>query len=204
MKKSKWFSKENNKFKTVIFVEPSPNGELLKLLKETESKFPINDDERIKFIEKAGVKNISLLKVSNPFKENCLAEDNCFPCSTNDTFTDCNKSNIGYRIICKLCESRNITVTYEGESCRNMNIRGNEHMKQLKNKDKNSVLYKHIQSVHAHEENIVKFQMIKTGSFRKPLSRQIDEGLRIKNADKKNLMNSKAEFHGPSIVRKYK
>ena len=38
--------------------------------------------------------------------------------------------------------------------------------------------------------------------FRNPLSRQIDEGLRIKNKKLETLMNSKAEFHGPSIRRK--
>ena len=100
--------------------------------------------------------------------------------------------------------TRGKSVTYEGETSRNIHIRGNEHYKQLQNKSKHSVLYKHIQNEHSHEETLVKFHMFMTRSFKKSLSRQIDEGLRIKHADKTGLLNSKAEFHGPCVVRKFK
>ena len=51
-KKANWFSKDEKSFKTVIFVEPSPYSELIECLKETETKYHISENERIKFIEK--------------------------------------------------------------------------------------------------------------------------------------------------------
>lgn len=105
-KKANWFSKDEKSFKTVIFVEPSPYSELIECLKETETKYHISENERIKFIEKAGKKTLSLMKVSNTFKENCAPEDNCHPCKNNEDLTYCKKSNVGYRIICKLCEHK--------------------------------------------------------------------------------------------------
>ena len=70
-------------------------------------------------------------------------------------------------------------------------------------KDPRSVLYKHVKSDNHKEEEIeVNFNMKILKNFRNPLSRQIDEGLRIKNKKLETLMNSKAEFHGSSIRRK--
>ena len=83
-----------------------------------------------------------------------------------------------------------------------MKIRGEEHKRGLKNKNKNNVLYKHVLDEHKEEEDLVEFEMVKTGSFKTAVSRQINEGIRIKNRDNKTLLNSKAEFHGPSVGRK--
>lgn len=41
-----------------------------------------------------------------------------------------------------------------------------------------------------------------TGVFTHPLRRQIQEGVSIKNTHKDELLNSKAEFHGPSVLRR--
>ena len=64
------------------------------------------------------------------------------------------------------------------------------------------MLWKHIQSDHKNEENVVEFETFVTNTFKKPLSRIIDEGLRIKNLNKNSLLNSKSEYYGPSIQRK--
>ena len=41
-----------------------------------------------------------------------------------------------------------------------------------------------------------------TGSFRKPLGRMINEGLRIKHTREDELVDSDNEFYGPSVRRK--
>ena len=41
-----------------------------------------------------------------------------------------------------------------------------------------------------------------TRSFKTPISRIIDEGIRINNRDKNTLLNSKSEHFGPSVKRK--
>ena len=66
-----------------------------------------------------------------------------------------------------------------GETCRNLYIRGQEHQRELNKKLDKSVLYKHVREDHINEENKVKFDMKITGRFKKPLSRQLDEAIRI-------------------------
>ena len=61
---------------------------------------------------------------------------------------------------------------------------------------------KHILEDHKHEQNIVNFKMKVRGTFKTPFSRIINEGIRIKNIPQTNLLNSKNEHFGPSIMRK--
>lgn len=70
------------------------------------------------------------------------------------------KTNIGYTLRCKVCKD------YEGESCRNMHLRGKEHIQQLKNKDKNSVLLKHVEEDDKEDKENVEFEMVMTKSFK--------------------------------------
>lgn len=60
--------KEQN-LQSVFFVNSTPNSELLKLLKKTEEENKINEDGRIKFVGKAGVKNFDYLKLTDPIQD---------------------------------------------------------------------------------------------------------------------------------------
>ena len=74
-------NKKNNRFKnksksdiqysSVMFVESTPNDELLKLCKNIESKYKISDKDRIKFVSKTGTKLGKIVQKRNPFEENC-------------------------------------------------------------------------------------------------------------------------------------
>ena len=128
VKKKSWYKSSNTNVKTVIFVDPSPNGELVKLLKDTEKIHKIGPADRIKFVQKSGVKVVDILKVDDPFRSNCN-ETNCIPCEGErerggGKLTHCRKTNIGYKIECRLCKDRGIIRNYEGESSRNMYLRG--------------------------------------------------------------------------------
>ena len=105
-------------------------------------------------------------------------------------------------MFCKLCKERGYEKSYEGETHRNMHIRGNEHTRGLKNKSPESPLWKHVNSDHKEEQNKVEFEMELTGTFRKVTSRLINEGVRIKNRDRNSLLNSKSAFYGPAVKRK--
>ena len=63
-------------------------------------------------------------------------------------------------------------------------------------------MFKHVEKEHSHEKDSVKFKMKIVGRFKSAMNRQIDEGLRIQRKSPHSLLNSKAEFHGPSIKRK--
>ena len=62
-------------------------------------------------------------------------------------------------------------------------------------------LLKHNMIYHPGKE--IKFKIKRTGKFHDPLSRQINEGVRINNstANSGYLMNSKAEFHQGQVPR---
>ena len=60
-------------------------------------------------------------------------------------------------------------------------------------------LWKHCQI--AHNSELVKFKMVCLKSFKSAFMRQVNEGVRIENSKADICMNSKAEFHQPSIVR---
>ena len=77
-----------------------------------------------------------------------------------------------------------------------------EHEKQYKNNDKNSVILKHVKAEHEKEEEMVEFDMKVTKTFQKPISRIINEGIRIKNRNRGTLLNSQNEHYGPSVRRK--
>ena len=66
-KKLNWFKKESDNLKSVMFVEATPNSELINMLKKTENIHKIDNNNRIKFVEKCGKKNVDALRVSDPF-----------------------------------------------------------------------------------------------------------------------------------------
>ena len=90
-------------------------------------------------------------------------------------------------------------AVYEGETGRNCYSRGLEHIAGLNNEKDDNPLWKHCQI--QHDGRKVDFKMICLKSFKTAFMRQINEGVRIACCKADICMNSKAEFHQPSIVR---
>ena len=194
---------KGNKLTMVFFVPPAPGSQLSKMLKMSEEKYKIGECDRVKFVETSGRKFIDYFKSSNPFNIKCKPVDKCFPCESNSgRNTDCKTTNIGYSILCKLCKVRGKDISYEGESARSAHLRGNEHFNAFKNKNKSSVMYKHVMNAHANEQSEVKFEMKVVGKFTNCLSRQVNESIRIRSKPASSLLNSKSEFYGPCLKRK--
>ena len=131
--RDKWFvsrKNDNVKYSSVMFIEATPDSELVNTLKKIEEKHKISTDKRIKFIEKGGMKLIDAVRPSNQFRKNCQ-ESQCIVCKDNEKFANCRKANVGYTIFCKNCKSKGITRVYEGESCRNLFQRQREHVDEL-------------------------------------------------------------------------
>ena len=209
-KSTNWFKTSStqpgqvqDKFKSVFFVPATPGSKLLNMLKKCEQQHQIAENCRIKFVETSGRKVIDQLRVRDPFEQPCSTNDQCILCQNNDNkASNCKVKNLGYSIICDLCKSRNISKTYEGETCRTGYIRGQEHLKQFKNKSEKSVMYRHVIEDHKNEEESVQFSMKIRGRFKNPMNRQIDEACRIQRKDPKDLLNSKKEYFGPVMSRK--
>ena len=145
---------------------------------------------------------IDCIRIADSYRRNCEGTQ-CLACGNKTKFSNCKKENIGYSLQRLLCKSRGIEKVYEGESCRNMYMRGKEHINQYKNNDPNSVLIRHAKTDHKDDEqDEIKFDMKLAGSFKTPLQRIINEGVRIKQREPDTLLNSKMEYFGPSVRRK--
>ena len=67
-------------------------------------------------------------------------------------------------------------------------------------KHKDSLLWKRAQVAHGGSLE-VSYSMKVVKSFRDPLTRQVNEAVRINQCGAENQLNSKSEWHGPATVR---
>ena len=133
-----------------------------------------------------------------PLKPETCGRTDCFPC-TSGGGGDCSRSCSAYQLECLECPINSLTAHYEGETGRNCYSRGIEHVAGLEKEKDDNPLWKHCQLQHGGQQ--VKFRMVCLKSFKTAFMQQINEGVRIACCDANICMNSKAEFHQPSIVR---
>ena len=196
-----WWQKNSESGKVytdILFVPPTPNGTLAKMLRKREAELNSKSKMSIKIVEKGGTKIKQILVKSDPFpKSKCEVKDcpfcHPFPLLKTDERQNCHAHNVGYSIQCESCG-----MSYEGETHRKISVRGREHVRGLRNKSDTNPLQKHI--LNNHPEGGCTFRLKVTGHFKDALSRQADEGLRIQQKSKSSL-NSKSEFNAPKIKR---
>ena len=187
-----WYKNKNNKYHTVLFVPCTPRGTLAKRLREVEERGHRDRGWRVKVVEMSGQTIRSQISKANPWPNKTCEDPKCFPCKEEKGGGNCQRKNVGYCITCKACKAE-----YHGETSRNMLTRGEEHLRALENKSKNSVLWNHCVTHHQGEET--PFTMKATGYYTEPLTRQINEAVRIHHCT--NLMNRKGEWRKTAAPR---
>ena len=144
----------------MLFVVPTPGGVLASELRKREADLNKHSDERIKIVEKGGLKVKDILNSKNSAKKSQCSKETC-PLCKDSTFVrvnpekhqlPCNTNNIGYRWRCLKCKDNESVKVYEGESGRSARVRGLEHLKDLEKKRQKSVLYKPVMNVNENEE----------------------------------------------------
>ena len=105
---------------------------------------------------------------------------------------------MGYALTCDLCGYER--VCYDGETGQNVYTRGLKHMANYRGKVADSPLWKHAQLMHNGSLEL-SFSMKVVKSFKDPLTRQVNEAVRIANCEAEFQLNSKTEWHGPATVR---
>ena len=210
-KSAHWF-RSDEKSKTCefpIFCPYTRNSELLQRWRNitenitTQSKWMIKP----KIIEQGGTSLKSILCNSSPRELDTCNDEECHVCTSDvNQRPMCRKTSrggIGYEIQCMECDEEGKVSLYHGETSRTLYTRIKEHMRQTTNttNEIRQPLLKHNTIFHPGKE--IKFNVRKTGNFRDPLSRQINEGIRINNtrSDPGLLMNSKSEFHQGQVPR---
>ena len=184
-KKSNWWNsaKSEVQYKSVLFVTPTPGEVLAKEIRKRLEEINKNEAEKIKIVEKGGLKMRNVLGSKNPFKKEKCIQQTCPLCNSStyietnkdDIKIACNTHNVGYKWVCLTCQDKGVLKVYEGETGRSARTRGAEHVKDLEKKKQTGALYKHKLSEHKDEN--VKFQMHITHQFKDALTRQANEAV---------------------------
>ena len=204
----KWWSKGSQKYNTVLFVPPTPGGKLASALKERINQLCSNSKIKIKILETAGTKVNNLISRKDPFPTNDCISPHC-PLCKDTMFSEtgpksefrvgCSTPNVGYRIVCLNCQKLGLKAAYEGETGKPVKVRFKRHLDDLKRKNESSPLHKH--TILKHPEENPKFMFSVTSKFRDPLTRQVNEGVRIANFSGDLILNSKSEWNHPPTNR---
>ena len=106
----------------------------------------------------------------------------------------CRKQNVTYQSKCVTCEREGRQRVYDGETARNLYERHKEHCKDYAKKSENSFMRKHVDNEHEGNGENVEFQWKVTGTFKKPLQRQLTEAVKISRKPNEENLNSKNEW----------
>ena len=154
---------------------------------------------KFRTVEKGGKKIRSITSLSGG--RNACGQPDCFAdLSQHDSRGgDHNRASSLYHVTCTLCPS----AEYWGETGASGYTRGNEHLTAIRadNAD-GSALARHLREYHGSEvgnPGVFKFSVVE--SFKKPLYRQIAEGVKIHNSQASILINNKEEWVQPATVR---
>ena len=197
----KWWNKGETKYKAVLFVPATPGSELAHRIRLREAQLNQDPKERLKIVEKGGVKLRQILAKPDPFPKRPCDEPTCPLCKKSEFISEvsatkipCDTQSIGYRWTCIHCKH-----TYEGESGRSARTRTKEHVSSIRRGNPANPMVKHNITMHPNAKPLFGIKIL--GAFKDPLSRQAEEGVRIYSANPNKIMNSKTEFHHPALKR---
>ena len=98
-----------------------------------------------------------------------------------------------------------IDSVYYGETGGSCFARGKQHLEDLRSASggvsKSNAFVKHRDMYHMGEEDDVVFKIDVVKCFKKPLERQIWEGVEIHSSTADIVMNSKQDHYGPAVGR---
>ena len=186
---------------TVIFCPPTPQGILAKKLKDIAENVKQTSDIKIKVVERAGriIRSIlpGLQEENNCRREDCMIHN-------SGGKGNCNQEGVVYRGQCLMCSETepSIRSEYIGESGRSGYSRGKQHLAPVRNPEshRNNAFAKHMTEEHEGERDI-QFKMDVIHTYKKPMERQVREGIEIYRNDAEIIMNSKLDHFQPAIRR---
>ena len=200
VKKQTWYngnSKERNQ--APLMIDPTPSGQLEKEITQILKEAARLTGIRVKMCQRGGMK-VSSSAHADPFASKLCSRPDCPVCQSPDSKGGCRNSNIGYVISCKPCSDQGISATYQGETSKSAYERGLQHLEGLSKKVDDAPIWRHSQLIHDSDPNLP-FSMSVTGRFQKAMIRQEDEAIRIRESEAVHQLNSRKEFHQPTIIR---
>ena len=186
VKECKWWGKAHD---TVMFVQATPNELLRKKVQEVCDR----EGMKVKVVEKGGRNLKQILQRSEVASSGFCGRTDCRLCEYEGKGM-CSKESVGYKIWCPNCEEEGTPSTMHGETGRCARVRINEHFEALE-KGRSSNLQEHCDSYHNGQK--IQFRCEVVRAFRDPLTRQLEEALRIR-CEPGVLMNDKNEWTRPA------
>ena len=199
------------KIRTVLFVEQTRGGRLMKALKEVEARLSGMLGFRTKIVERGGTSLKDLLPNTNPWAGSSCGRTDCVTCNQGvEEIPDCTRRSLVYENICLDCnpgaakkgdlKEVNVQVPslYVGETCRSVQERAKEHWNDYRRGCKDSHILKHW-VLHHNSEGEPHFIMKVVQYHRSALSRQVGEAIRIQKRG--STLNSKAGYNRSALTR---
>ena len=197
-KRTSWF----RPYDSVMFVPASPEGTFAEGIRKIVNQEGERLNLKIKVVERGGRKLGRIMSGTQGGDASC-GQPGCFmevgddESATHGARHD--KAGAVYKVTCSACTSSE----YWGETGHSGYTRGCEHLNDIRLKrTEKSALAKHLQEYHptdAGNPDIFRCSVVKT--FKKPMYRQITEGVKIRNSQADILMNSRDEWIQPATVR---
>ena len=134
----------------------------------------------------------------DPLSPSTCEREDCFFCSSGGG------GIVGRAVLPTGWSARNVKkfdmkTVYQGDTGRNCYSRWLKRLAGLRNENEDNPLGKHCQIQHNGQK--VTFRKICSRSFKTTYMRQFNKGVRTAGCSADICMNSKADFHQPSIVR---
>ena len=180
--KRDWY-KRDGKHHSVMFVQPTENSQLKKMVQVAARKNGI----KVKVVERAGQTVKKVLQRSNPFGRIVCGRDTCMVCRHGKP-GECRERGCVYELICREDERK-----YRGQTSRSVGARFVEEMRDWENQESHSPLWRHSELYHGGQEFEVGVKVIKN-CFGKPSRRMISEAVMIEQLRNNETMNSKREW----------
>ena len=181
-KKRDWY-KNDKKYDSVMFVQPTEGSELKKRVQQIAKKNGV----KLKVVEKAGQTAKKVLQRSNPFGRKRCSRDDCIVCESGKP-GECRNRGCGYQLMCK--EDRK---KYIGQTGRSVYERVREEVQDWRDKSEKSPLWRHSELHHGGGEFEMEVKVMDK-NFGRPSRRMIAESVMIEQLKDSEAMNGKQEW----------
>ena len=206
-KSTQWYKEKGEySYSFPIFCPQTPNSKLLIRWKRVAGEVRKSSRGKVnaRIVEQAGTSLRSMLSKSSPKEDIHCHADDCYVCTSdrakNLVCRKTTRGGVGYEAQCKECAEEGRMSLYHGETSRTLYARAKEHLRPGTGCE-DKPLIKHTRKFHPGKDPA--FDVRAVEFFQDPLTRQINEGVRINNSKSHPtlLMNSKSEYIQGAVPR---
>ena len=206
-KKAGWFKAGGGGSDFPIFCPMTPGGRLAAKWKKVaeDIRWSTGGDVSARVVEQGGIPLHAVLGKPLPQQEDNCRKTDCQPCLGGQTkHQSCHQGalgGVGYELECNICKLEGKMAVYSGETSRTFYTRTKEHLSGFATKKEDNPMLKHQSNFHPGVDPNYSMRVLQV--FKDPLTRQVNEGVRINNnrSTPGYLMNSKSEFRQGEVAR---